>query len=183
MGWRNGEKILLALLVALVTTLAPSWLSRAEREQVEADLALFMCDFIVDNYLVTQGEQTGLTASSVPGIIIWAPPGKNPHSPTEFADRYRPIRVWLSENGQLIEQSNMVMAIEAYRQTYMNYPGSESWAFYDFTIESISRKGQQAEVYVGASCGPMCGLGTRYTLQWTAAAGWEITGSEWVWIT
>jgi hypothetical protein len=182
MGWSNGEKILLSVLVVLMTTLLSACMSQAERQQVEIELALFMRDYLVENYLDTQGEQAGLTDSGVPGIIIWAPPGRNPDSPTEYADRYRPIRVWLFEHGELIEQNNMVMAIEAYRQTYMNYPEAESWAFYDFAIESISRDRQQAKVYVGVSCGPMCGLGTRYTLQWSAAGGWEITGSEWVWM-
>jgi hypothetical protein len=182
MVWQKGQRWLLAMLVALMTTLTPACMSRAERQQVETELAVFMRDYIVEQIRGVQIEHPDSTAAKVPVIIIWAPPGRNPDSPTEFADRYRPIRVWLFEKGQLSEQSDMLAAIEEYQQTYMRYLEVESWALYDFAIESISRDGQQAVVYVGALCGAMCGHGTRYMLQRGAAGEWEITGSEWVWL-
>jgi hypothetical protein len=170
------------MLVALMTILTPGCMSREERRQVETELALFMRDYIVEQHRKIQREHPDSPAAKVPVIIIWAPPGRNPDSPTEYADRTRPIRVWLFEDGQLSEQSNMVMAIEAYRQAYMNYPGSESWAFYDIAIESISRTGQQAQVYMGASCGAMCGRGVMLTLECNSSGNWEISETELVWI-
>ena len=76
----------------------------------------------------------------------------------------------------------MSEAIEQYQQTYMHYPQSESWAFYNIGILSVSKAGEQAEVYLGIFCGPLCGIGYRYTLECSSSGGWEITGAERVWI-
>lgn len=173
------RRIRLALMVALMTALTAACWSRAEREQAETELALFMRDYIVEEYLDVHGENSSF---ELPGIIIWAPPGKKPHAPSEFVNLDQPIRVWLYAHSKLSEQSDRITAIEAYQHTFLQYPGSDSWAFYTIGVESIGRGGQQAEVYVGAFCGPLCGLGTRYTLVRNAEGGWEITGSERVWI-
>ncbi len=173
------RRIILTLMVALITALTAACWSRAEREHVEIELAVFMRDYLVEEFLDVHGENS---AFEVPGIIIWAPPGRKPHSPSEFVKLDQPIRVWLYAHSKLSEQSDRITAIEAYQQMYMQYPGSDSWAFYTIGIESIARGWQQAEVYVGAFCGPLCGLGARYTLQRSADGGWEITGSERVWI-
>jgi hypothetical protein len=177
------------MVVSLLSILTPACESQAEREQVEAELALFMRNYSVDEYLdanlayPASADTAQAALNTVPSIIIWAPPGRNPHSPGEFVKLDQPIKVWLFADGQLSEVSDKTAAIDQYRQEYMNYPESESWGFYNFAILSVSSNGQQAEVYLGASGGPMEGAGQVYTLQRSSSGEWEITDFELVWIT
>lgn len=188
MRWKSEKRILLALMVLLLGALTPACTAQAERETVEAELALFMRDHIVNEYLdanlayPASADTAQAAKNPVPSIIIWAPPGRNPHSPNEFVRLDQPTKVWLFADGQLSEVSDKTAAIDQYRQEYMNYPESESWGFYNIGILSVSSKGQQAEVYLGIFCGPLCGIGYRYTLQRSSSGGWEITGAERVWI-
>ena len=85
-------------------------------------------------------------------------------------------------DGQLIEQSDKTAAIAQYEQEFIPNPVTESWGFYSFGIFTVSRDNQQAEVYLGIFCGPMCGIGYMYTLQRDSSAAWNITGSEIVWL-
>ena len=186
---KKRNRTLLVLVAALLSFLAPACKSQVEQDQVEAELALFMRDYIVDKYLdanlaypaSADSEQAAL--KTVPSIIIWAPPGRNPHSPNEFVKLDQPIKVWLFADGQLSEVSDKTAAIDQYRQEYMNYPESESWGYYNIGILSVTSKSQQAEVYLGASGGPMEGTGQVYTLQRSSSGEWVITDFEMVWIT
>ena len=147
-----------------------------------------MLDHIVTEYAgayrayIAPGEQREYITINVPSIIIWAPPAKHWDSPSEILKLDQPIQVWSYRNGSLSEESDQLAEIQRYRQDYMIYPDSEYWGYYTFGIFSIASDGQQAEVYLGASCGPMCGNGFMLTLQRNSSGDWEIVEEELVWI-
>ena len=88
----------------------------------------------------------------------------------------------MDRDCSLSEESDQLAEIQRYRQDYMIYPDNEYWGYYTFGIFSIASDGQQAEVYLGASCGPMCGNGFMITLQRNSSGDWEISDTELVWI-
>ena len=182
--WTAVILILPILFSQLLLACKPS----LAQEQAEDELVAFMLDHIVTEYAaanrtyIAPGEQREPVAIHVPSIIIWAPPAKDWDSPGEILKLDQPIQVWSYRDGSLSEQSDQLAAIQRYRQDVMNYPENEYWGYYTFGIFSIADDGQQAEVYLGASCGPMCGSGVMLTLQRNASGDWEISETELVWI-
>ena len=185
---KKADRILLILTTAILSVSMISCSTSTRNEQVNEELVAFMLDHIVMNYVDVRiaasasGDQAEQGANPVPSLIIWAPQGKDAHSPGEILDLENPIKVWMYTGHQLSEVSDPATAIEQYKNEYIQYPETESWGFYNFGIFSVSRDAQQAEVYLGISCGPMCGIGYLYTLQCNTSAGWEITDTELVWI-
>jgi hypothetical protein len=93
--------------------------------------------------------------------------------------------VWWYTDGQLTETEDKLKSIEEYRQRYMQDAKSDIWAwgYYEFGIVSIADDLQSAKVYVGASCGPLCGHGMYYTLQRSPSGKWWITDSQNLWVS
>lgn len=182
------KRTLLALILSLLSMIIPACNASYSDSQVDEELVTFMLAHIVNNYVgdhiasIAPIEQADPGVVQVPSIIIWAPPGKDLHSPGEILDRDQPIRVWMYIDQQLIQMSDANAAIEQYLQKHIHYSVTESWGFYDFGIFSVSKDRQSAEVYLGISCGPMCGSGYMYTLQRDSSGAWEIIEAELVWI-
>ena len=56
-----------------------------------------------------------------------------------------------------------------------------AWGYYEFGVVAMADDKQSAKVYVGASCGPLCGHGFYYTLQRSPSGKWWITDAEHLW--
>ena len=187
-GAKSRYRYLLVMMLWLLSIPLSACDASARRAQVEAQVVAFMLDHIVQNYASAHVTYSALEeggekeAVPVPSIIIWAPPGKGYHSPHEILEYDQPYRVWMYVDRQLSVAEQASAAIELYERDFINYPLVESWGYYGFGIFSVSRDMQQAEVYLGISCGPMCGSGYMYTLQRNPSGAWEITETELVWI-
>lgn len=116
-------------------------------------------------------------------IIIWAPANKKAKDPWGYLNREAPTRVWWYADGKLIETQDKLKSIEEYKKQYMENPASDIWAwgYYEFGILSIANSGDKAVVYVGVTCGPLCGHGFRYTLKRSPNGEWWISNAEHLW--
>lgn len=160
--------------------------------QADQELGSFMLDYIVRqeiggtaNYIETSG-QPWVDAPPDANIIVWAPPAdKIPSDSLDYLRTDEPLHVWWFAGHQLVEVTDKQEAIQKYRQTYMSNSSSNiwGWGYYEFGILSLSNGDRDAKVYVGVSCGPLCGNGTIYSLHRSDAGKWAITGSEMRWIS
>ncbi len=179
---------ILAAFAVLLSGCSPS----ITKESAEKELVSFMLDFIIQqeiggtvDYLQTS-DQPWVDAPPGENIIIWAPPVDKAQDSFESVNSDEPIKVWLYADNTLVEvTTNQKDAIEEYRQTYMSDSQSDIWAwgYYEFGIMSLSSDNQEATIYVGVFCGPLCGHGVMYTLERNSSGKWEITGSERIWIS
>lgn len=65
-----------------------------------------------------------------------------------------------------------------------NSPGGTFvWGIYSFGILEVSPDFQSAEVYIGVSCGGLCGHGVMYTIQRSPSGEWWISDSIELWIS
>jgi hypothetical protein len=160
------------------------------RQQAEDEITSFLVDFVVVHeiggtaeYIRTSG-QPWVDAPPEANIIIYAPP-KDTSVGSSYLDTEKPIQVWWYANNQLteVEVEDKLKAIEEYRNRYMKDSSSGIWAwgYYEVGILSISADYQSAEVYVGASCGGLCGHGYRYSLQRSASGKWWIFDGVHLW--
>ncbi|HET7378033.1 MAG TPA: hypothetical protein VFK30_15075, partial [Anaerolineae bacterium] len=116
-------------------------------------------------------------------IIVWAPAIDKPDMSTGFLQSDQPTRVWWYAENQLTETEDKLTSIQKYRQLYMQKTSPDIWAwgYYEFGIVSIADDLQSAKVYVGASCGSLCGHGFYYTLRRSPAGKCWITKGEHLW--
>jgi hypothetical protein len=65
----------------------------------------------------------------------------------------------------------------------MDNPASDifAWGSYDFGIVKLSSDFLSADVYIGASCGPLCGHGVMYKIQRSPSGEWWIYDSMHLW--
>ncbi len=157
--------------------------------QAQQEIVDFLVDFIVQeeiggtaNYIRNSG-QPWVTEPPKANLIVWAPAAENAGSSFNFLKSDQPTKVWWYANDQLTETEDLIKSITEYKDRYMQKPASDIWAwgYYEFGIVSIGEDNQSAKVYVGASCGPLCGHGFFYTLQRGPNGKWWIAKSEHLW--
>jgi hypothetical protein len=182
-----------ALMVCILTSmlLAACAGPALPREQVEAELVPVMLDYIVHQKLGVSGavvQSGGHTWGDAPleaAIVVWAPPaGKIDNNTIEFLNTDQALRVWWFAGNELAEVTDRQEAIRAFRQYHFSGGSTtKSWGYYEFGILSLSNGNRAARIYLGASCGPLCGDGNILTLHRGDSGAWEITGSEMRWIS
>ncbi len=188
--FKNGVRSMLVILMlsaVLLSACGPS----IPQAQVEQELVPFMLDFIVQQNLggkapyAQSGGHLWAEAPQDAALIVWAPPVKSSEqNGTLFVNTDEPTRVWWFADNQLAEVTDKVQAIQAFRQAHFSGDAPEhGWGYYEFGILSVSADGRLAKVYLGISCGPLCGTGTIYTLQRNEAGTWSIKDSEGKWIS
>ena len=160
--------------------------------QVENELVPFMLDLIISRaagdsapYTRSAGQQWA-DAPLDASIVVWAPPVDSPDQDgIQYLKTDQPNKVWWYADHQLAEVTDGAQAIQQFRQVHFsgNSVGNKGWGYYEFGILSVSNAGREARVYVGISCGPLCGTGTIYTLERTDAGAWRVKDSEMKWIS
>ena len=159
--------------------------------QADQQLGSFMLDYIVRqqiggtaSYIATSG-QPWADAPPDANIIVWAPPAdKIPNDSLDYLRTDEPLHVWWFAGNQLVEVTDKQEAIQAFRQFHFSSSTpNHGWGYYEFGILSLSNGDRDAKVYVGVSCGPLCGNGTIYSLHRSDDRTWAITGSEMRWIS
>jgi outer membrane protein assembly factor BamB len=155
----------------------------------EDEIVHFVLDFIVEQEIggtidyIRESGQPWVEDAPEANLIVWEPPNEDAEYPWELLYEQPPRRVWWYAEGELVELEDGAAAIEEYEQTAMQDPESDIWAwgYYDFAIVSLSEGYQQAQVYVGVSCGPLCGHGYLYTLARSPSGEWWITLGQHLW--
>jgi hypothetical protein len=187
---KSSPKII-ALFIT-ITVLLSSCSPFVTKKIAEKELAAFMVDFIIQqeiggtsDYIQTSG-QPWVVAPPKANIIIWAPPidetGENSFRHINDDD---PIKVWIFVDNKLVESTDKTRTINEYYETYISNPKSNIWAWghYDFGILSYSKLNYEANIYVGASCGPICGHGVIYTLRRNIVGKWKIIDVQDLWVS
>jgi hypothetical protein len=162
--------------------------------QLEESLVAFMLDYVAENEIeamIDFIETEGLPLIESPPeafIIVWSSTFEEQGDyPWEWLDTERPNRVWLYNDGDQKIQEDKRRAIENYQQKYIETsPASPSifqWGYYEFGILSISEEQQEAEVYLHATCGSLCGHGILFTLKLNSDGMWEIVDQEGLWVS
>jgi hypothetical protein len=189
------HKYLFASFAVLLCMFITACQSSPGEKKVEDELVAFILDSLIFTESTSETGSTNDLGQSwieyidgyidVPSIIIWAPPinSNTPKRSYNTLNTAEPIKVWWFENKGLSEVTNKTEAIEQYRHDYLRNQDSLFWGYYEFGIISISKNGQEAEVYLGILCGRLCGHGTLYTLHCNESGQWEIIDSEWLWIS
>jgi hypothetical protein len=157
------------------------------KETAEKELVSFMLDFIVQqeiggtaNYIQTSG-QPWVDAPPNANIIVWYPPAENfPGDTIRYLQIDEPIKVWLYADNKLVEATDKKETIQKYDETQMLNPESDIWAWgsYGFGILSISESNNEAKVFFGVSCGPLCGHSVIYTVKRNTSGKWEIKDEQ-----
>ena len=144
--------------------------------------------FELDAIVQAQRENTDYYKTKNPGmlatlpqtsLIIWEKPGKSP----DYSNPDEPLRVWTLDNGQARQVADPQGSIARFHQKYMSGGASNQppWAYYEFSILSITPDGNGATVFFGSVCGPTCGAGFLETLQRDASGKWRITDKQSLW--
>jgi sugar lactone lactonase YvrE len=164
----------------------------ASEEKAKNEIVSFVLDFVVKNEI---GETVEVVRSSgMPwlkpppdaSIIIYAPPNESNELSWEPLDSDNPITVWWYADGELTEADDKQKAIEEYHRIYMEKSSLQSiftWGYYDFGILSISQDFRSADIYIGVSCGSLCGHGVKYILQRSSNGEWWIFDSTLLWMS
>jgi hypothetical protein len=137
---------------------------------------------------VGEGDVIGVEAPPRAFIVIWAPAReKRDEEMYNWLDMEHPKRVWWHENGQLVVREDRLKAIADYQRDHIeNSPEEASifaWGHYAFGIVSLSGGKQEAEVYLAASCGRLCGHGVLFTLQRNSKGVWSIVRDRLLWVS
>ncbi len=162
----------------------------ASEEQAREEIVSFVLDFIVKyeigetaDYIRTSG-MPWVDSPPEANIIVYAPAVE----PTEdnywsYIDSDNPIRVWWYADNKLTEVGEKQKAIDEYRKKYIDNSSGTIfvWGSYDFGIIKVNPDFRSAEIYVGASCGPLCGHGYLYWLQRSSSGEWWIYDSQHLW--
>ncbi len=174
-----------ALVRALPTPVPPP----ADNAQAEKEITDFLVDFIVQQEIggtadyIRNSGQPWVSSPPKANIIVWAPAVEKPGMSTGFLQSAKPTRVWWYADDKLTETDDKLQSIEEYKQRYMQKASPDIWAwgYYEFGVISIADDRQTAKVYVGASCGSLCGHGFYYTLRRSPSGKWWITNAEHLW--
>lgn len=163
----------------------------SSEEEVRKEIVSFVVDFIVENEI--GGTADYIRTSGMPwvdsppeaNIIVYAPPLETPERSWRPLDSQNPITVWWYANNELTEVEDMQKAIDEYRNIYIENasPSIFAWGKYDFGIIKIGPDFRSAEIYVGASCGLLCGHGYNYKLQRSPSGKWWIYDSTELWVS
>ncbi len=161
----------------------------ADAAQVEIEIVDYLVDFIVRQEIggtadyIRNSGQPWVSSPPKANIIVWAPANDTPGSGIEFLQSDKPTRVWWYADNKLTETDDKLKSIEEYQQRYMKNASSDIWAwgYYEFGVISVADDKQSAKVYVGASCGPLCGHGFYYTLRRSPSGKWWISKAEHLW--
>ena len=181
------KRILRAVFVivpmAVIVAFFPAW----SNEQAQSEVSDTLLHFIVEqeiggtaSYIQSSG-QPWVDSPPKANLIIWSSV-RNTERYNIQIDEESPLRVWWYSENRLLEATDGPASIQKYRDQYMSSPQSNIWAwgYYEFGIWPNSTFGPITQVYVGASCGPLCGHGFRYTLV-RILGQWYIIGGEHLW--
>ncbi len=174
---------------------ATSTLTTAEPPAAaEDEIVSFALDYILNAEIRDMADFINSTKNSgeswVPGppkasIIIYGPVVHDPAHPEwgPNVDEQRAIQVWWYEDDKLSEMDQKAEAISRYHEEYMKKPatGIFDWGYYVFAIDSIAEDGSQAKLYVGASCGPVCGHGVLYSIRRQGSGEWQVFDQQFLW--
>ncbi len=185
----NNKVIAILIAVAILLSGCSPALTKKSTEE---ELVSFMLDFIIQQHTVEPAnyvQTSRQTWADVPAdakIIVWsAPVEKIDETTTNYLKDGEPIKVWLYADNELAEMTDKLGTIKDYQMTH-NISNSEtdtaSWGYYSFGIFSISDN-NEAKVYVGFGCGPVCGEGDMYTLERNDSGKWEIKDTELLWVS
>ncbi len=183
--------MILSILGSLALSACGPSMPRAQAEQEVAQAVL--------DYLVAQQVGASTSYRRMPpqpwseapyeaGILVWAPANPNyDQQGVDYLDTDKPVKVWWLADAELTEvASDRASAVQDYRSTRITHRPTDAkwgWNYTEFGILSMSAGNQQARVYVGESCGPLCGTGTIYSLERDASGAWTIRDSEMRWIS
>lgn len=163
----------------------------ADEDATREEIVSFVLDFIVTNEIggtadyIESNDMPWVDAAPQANIIVYSPPKEGSDDSWSYIDSDHPISVWWYADNKLSKVEDMQKAIDEYEQIYMKDPQSDifAWGSYNFGILEISEDLRTAKIYVGASCGPLCGHGLFYYLQRSASGEWWIYDSEDLWVS
>lgn len=113
------------------------------------------------------------------GLIIWEKPGSAP----QYSNPDGAIQAWTISGGQAVPEGDAQGAIRQFHTKYLSAQPAPAgpWAYYEFSIVSVSGDGNSAVVFAGSVCGPTCGAGFLETLQKDAKGKWAVVKKELLW--
>ena len=159
-------------------------------EAAETEIAGFMLDHILSQEIgdasavISAMDEPWVEVPADAMLIVWAPPAEDAgQNPTSFVNSDQPIKVWRYAGHQISEAADKTRAIQQYREARIYPSNSRSWGYYEFGILSLARGNSQAQVYLGVSCGPLCGQGVVYTLERESSGAWQIVDTQPRWIS
>jgi hypothetical protein len=185
--------VLLAVGCGLTDVLEGTTAPTSNPEQrVEDEIVTFMIEYITENEIepmidiIAEEDIPLIDTPPDEFIIIWLPPSATRgEDPWHWLDDEQPNGVWLYSDGDVSERE--AGAIEEYRQEYIEpddgWASIFQWGYYEFGLLSISENEQDAEVYLSATCGSLCGHGVVLTLQRSSGGVWEIVNTEVLWVS
>lgn len=182
-----GQLYLFTRDAALTRSLPTPVPAPVDKAQAEKEIVDFLVDFIVKEEIVGTVDYIRNTGwgSEPPAanLIVWAPALEPKEGSFAFLQSDQPTQVWWYADGQLTEKDDQLKSIEDYKQRYMQDAKSDifAWGYYEFGIVSLADDMASAKVYVGASCGPLCGHGFYYTLQRSPSGKWWIVDAQHLW--
>ncbi len=158
---------------------------------IEGEIVSFAVDYIVTAEIrdmadfIEKTNDPMLPEPPKASIIVYGPIIYAPDHPEwgPNIDEKQPIKVWWYEDDKLAETDQKTEAMYRYHEEYMKKQGVGrfDWSYYAFGIVSVAQDGQQAELYLGTSCGSLCGHGTIYKIRREGPGKWVITGQEFLW--
>ena len=184
----NRNISMLAFAVIMLGVLLTACGSPPSTAQSEEELIFYMREHIIlkeilPNFAYIPPTDTpGYVNRAQTSLIVLAPLKKNLDDLHQPLDLDHPIQAWWYANHRLLDAGDPAAAMDLYQENYMTSPGIDAWGFYTLGIFSISADGQEAEVYLGVSCGPKCGHGNLFMFERNRYWQWNLTGSEWMWI-
>jgi outer membrane protein assembly factor BamB len=160
----------------------------ANKRQAENEIIDFALNFIIGDeiietadFIIAHGEPW-IDAPPSANIIIYS----TVLGMTDghlHVDADTPIRVWWQTEDHLIEVDEKLKAIEEYQSIYMtrDYPSIFTWGYYEIGIAEINPDYRSAVIYIGVSCGRLCGHGVIYTIRRSASGKWWIFSQQTRW--
>jgi hypothetical protein len=187
---RPRVHILFMAAVAIAGLISPACTPAISGEKAENELAAFMLGLVVQRETgaattpVKSPPQPWAAAPADTAIIVWAPPAdKIEENTIEYLKTDEAIKVWWFAGNQMVEVTDKQEAIAQFRQAHMSSPSSTRWGYYEFGILSLSNGNRDAEIYLGISCGPLCGEGVIYVVHRNDTGQWETKEIRNVWIS
>ena len=154
---------------------------------IKGEIVDFMVDYVVTNEIeamidIINNEDIPLIENPPAQFIIILSPISQPiggdYSKLMNAlDTINAEQVWIYEDGDLLTPTGKQTAIQEYQEFIQNASEFASifmWGYNEFGVVRISDDGQEAEVYLAASCGSLCGHGVVLLLVKNSENLWEI---------
>jgi len=182
--------LLLMTAVAIAGLISPGCAPAIASEKAENELAAFMLSLVVQQKIgasadpIPSNPQPWAAAPQDAAIIVWAPPAEPiEDNSIEYLKIGEAIRVWWFAGNQLAEVTDKQDAIEQFKQAHISNLSSTHWGYYEFGILSMSNGNRDAEIYLGVSCGVLCGEGVIYVVHRNDSGQWETKDIRNVWIS